>query len=168
MAGDVNATPVPFAVGDLVVCRSPGSWVDGLRGRVQKLNVTSSDEITGHQVQIPGRGVVVLDPAEMERVGPWPPCIDDLHELARRDPLVKSCMVLWERGELTFAQMLIGLVRELAGSRKALVDEVVRLSMVSSSPFVVTLPKAPGEEFEKGDAVGLDGSGRAVNMTPKK
>jgi hypothetical protein len=61
----VTATFLP---GDRVTCRSPGSWVDGMTGTVERLDVTSSDEIRGHQVRILGHGVTVLPPEELEPV----------------------------------------------------------------------------------------------------
>lgn len=48
-------------VGDRVKCKEPGSWVDGREGVVLRLNVTSSDNIEGHLLQM-AEGVTVVPP----------------------------------------------------------------------------------------------------------
>lgn len=54
-------------VGDKVKCHVQGSWVDGLVGTILALNVTSSDEIHGHQLQM-HCGVTVVEPEALEEL----------------------------------------------------------------------------------------------------
>ena len=48
-----------FQVGDIVVCDCPGSWTHGKTGTIVRLNVVSSDEIRGHQLQMDGCQTIV-------------------------------------------------------------------------------------------------------------
>lgn len=56
-----------FRVGDRVRCHSPGSWVDGKEGTVAALDVLSSDDIRGHQIQMPN-GYTVVEPSCLARI----------------------------------------------------------------------------------------------------
>lgn len=57
-----------ISVGDRVVCKSPGSWVDGREATVEQLEVTSSDGITGCLLRVPKHGLTVVPPSELEKV----------------------------------------------------------------------------------------------------
>ena len=59
----------PFQIGDRVVCRLPGSWVDGKTGVVGALDVEASDGITGHRIDFPS-GYSVVPPEELEHAEP--------------------------------------------------------------------------------------------------
>lgn len=54
-----------FQIGDKVICRVPGSWVDGKLGTVKRLFVRTSDDIYGHQLQM-DRCVTVIPPDALE------------------------------------------------------------------------------------------------------
>lgn len=45
---------------------------------------------------------------------PKVPCLDDLLELAQHDALIRAFVKSWTSGAMTFEQMAVGLVRELA------------------------------------------------------
>lgn len=58
---------MPLQIGDRVRCDCSGSWVDGLVGRILKLNVVSSDNIHGHLLQMES-GVTVVPEVELTKV----------------------------------------------------------------------------------------------------
>lgn len=57
-----------IAVGDSVKCTLDGSWTDGKVGVVQRLNVTSTDGVTGHQILVRGVGVTVVPEECLTRI----------------------------------------------------------------------------------------------------
>lgn len=52
--------------GDKVTMRVPGSWIDGRAGTILALNVTSSDEIFGHLIEVPNHGRTVVPEDQLE------------------------------------------------------------------------------------------------------
>lgn len=68
------------------------------------------------------------------------PCLDDLFSLGSRDPVVRHCLQLWRRGDLTFEQAMILLVATLAESNRKLV--AAELERLAHAPSVV-FPRDP-------------------------
>ena len=64
------ATARGLTLGDRVLCQCAGSWVDRKVGTITALDVTSTDGIHGHAIQIDGHGWTVVDPAELRLVDP--------------------------------------------------------------------------------------------------
>lgn len=60
-----NPSAAPFKVGDRVKCSLPGSWTDGKIGIVIRLNVTSSDGVHGHQLQM-ANSITVIEPQHLQ------------------------------------------------------------------------------------------------------
>jgi hypothetical protein len=54
-------------VGDRVRCVCPGSWTDGKIGTILDLNVTSSDGVFGHRLQM-AEGITVVEMELLELV----------------------------------------------------------------------------------------------------
>ncbi len=76
-----------------------------------------------------------------ERVRPKVPCLDDLFQLGQRDPLVRAFLKSWTTGQLTFEQMVVSLVAELAERCRRYSDhEIKRLRFKDAyglDPFIV-------------------------------
>ena len=54
-------------IGDTVVCHVPGSWVDGKTATILKLDIISSEEIEGHQLQVGHEGVTVVPEFQLQK-----------------------------------------------------------------------------------------------------
>lgn len=60
---------IKFKYGQRVLMKVPGSWVDGLEGTIiQDDIVTSTDQVTGHVIRVPGHGITVVPPHELSLV----------------------------------------------------------------------------------------------------
>jgi len=57
---------IQFKIGDRVRMHEEGSWVDGREGTIGALDVTSSDGIHGHRIDVPGHGYTIVEPEFLE------------------------------------------------------------------------------------------------------
>lgn len=68
---------------------------------------------------------------------PKVPCLDDLLELARHDPVVREFVKSWTSGTVTFEQMAIMLIRELSERCRRYSENEVRRLRTLVDPVIV-------------------------------
>ncbi len=81
---------------------------------------------------------------------PRRPAMCDIYKLANRSPLIRSCLKMWEMGEVTLETALIMAVLHLADINDRLTDDVVLKMRRNPFGATVTVPQSGVEATPDG------------------
>lgn len=66
-------------------------------------------------------------------------------ELAKKNPLLRSCLMEWEQGNLTWEEMLQLAVVHLAAQNEQMAESHLRNLREAPTPVVLARPHTPGD-----------------------